>query len=379
MFHVNLFLAFLYVAARLVLPLPWSVAGRAVLAVVLLIVSKYHLLQIWTFGTMYSPEMPRPAVLVMGWLFVAFFLMILLTALFDVGLIVSWVARKRRALPGTTRTRGRYAVMIVALLLSAIGVQQALRVPDVQRVEVAIRNLPPALDGFKLVQLTDLHLQRLMNAEWATQVVARTNALSPDLVVITGDLIDGTVDARRPDIQPLADLKARHGVITSLGNHEYYFGAPEWTAEFQRLGMRVLVNENTAIGDPGRALYIAAVTDMVATRFGLDNAPDLSRAMSGIPAGAPVVLLSHRPVDMLRNAAAGVGLQLSGHTHGGMIRGFDLIVKQANGGVVSGRYDFGGMTLYVSNGTGLWNGFPVRLGVPSEITEFVLKAKAGAP
>jgi len=378
-FHVNLFLAFLYVLARLVLPLPWSVAGRAALAVVLLVVSKYHLLQVWTFGTMYSPEMPRPVVLVMGWLFVAFFLMIVLTALFDLGLALSWAVRKGSALTITARTRGRYAVMIGALLLSTIGVQQALRVPDVRRMEVAIRNLPPEMDGFKMVQLTDLHLQRLMNREWATQVVARANALSPDLVVITGDLIDGTVDARRPDIQPLSDLKATHGVITSLGNHEYYFGAPEWTAEFQRLGMRVLVNEHAMIGEPGKALYVAAVTDMVATRFGLDNAPDLSRAMSGVPAGAPVVLLSHRPVDMLRNAAAGVGLQLSGHTHGGMIRGFDLIVKQANGGVVSGRYDIGGMPLYVSNGTGLWNGFPVRLGVPAEITEFVLKADAARP
>lgn len=373
MFHINLLIVYLYVVLRVVLPLPWSVRKRAALAIVLLVISKYHLLQIWTFGTMYSPEMPRPLVLGMGWLFVAFFLMIILTALFDVGLLAVWAVRKGRVVARTSRTRGRYAVMIGALLLSAIGVQQALQVPDVRRVEVAIRNLPPELDGFRMVQLTDLHLQRLMNAEWAAQVVTRTNALSPDLVVITGDLIDGKVDARRADIQPLADLKARHGVITSLGNHEYYFGAPEWTAEFQRLGMRVLVNEHAVIGEPGKALYVAAVTDMVATRFGLDNAPDLSRAMSGVPAGAPVVLLSHRPVDMLRNAAAGVGLQLSGHTHGGMIRGFDLIVKQANGGVVSGRYDMGGMTLYVSNGTGLWNGFPVRLGVPSEITEFVLR------
>lgn len=377
MFHINLFIVYLYVVARVVLPLPWSVGKRTALAAALLVISKYHLLQVWIFGTMYSPEMPRPLVMLMGWLFCAFFLLVILTAVHDIVLIVAWAMRKGRSLSLPTRTRGRYLAMATAAVLSAFGMTQALKVPDVRRVEVAIRNLPAELDGYRMVQLTDLHIQRLMNAEWAQKVVDRANALSPDLIVITGDVIDGTVEARRDAVAPLAGLKARQGVLASLGNHEYYFGAREWQAELERLGMKVIVNAHTSVGEPGKELYIAAVTDQVATRFGLDEAPDLASAIKGIPSNSPIVLLSHRPVDMINNAAAGVGLQLSGHTHGGMIVGFDQIVRRANGGVVSGLYQIGGMPLYVSNGTGLWNGFPMRLGVPSEITEFVLRAETG--
>ena len=226
-----------------------------------------------------------------------------------------------------------------------------------------------------MVQLTDLHISRLMDGDWARQVVARTNALQADLVVITGDLIDGTPQAREQDIAPLADLRARHGVIASLGNHEYYFGAERWTREFGRLGMRVLVNRHETVEHAGARMVVAGVTDRVAPRFGMEG-PDTARALLGANPTLPVILLSHQPIGMQANAEAGVDVQLSGHTHGGMVRGIDRVVRAANGGYVSGAYRIGSMRLYISNGTGLWNGFPIRLGVPAEITEFVLKPAA---
>lgn len=376
MFHLYLLLFWAYLAWRFVLPLPWSRTARVTLAAFLLLVSKYHLIQLWLFGTMFSPEIPRPLVILSGGLFCAFILLLLLVAMLDVLLLAAWALRRGRAPGQSIRTRARYAVACTALVLAAVGVNQAIQVPEVRRVELPLRGLPTALDGYRLVQLTDLHISRLFQAPWVGEVVARTNALRPDLIVITGDLIDGTPQARRDDIRPLAGLRARQGVIASLGNHEYYFGPAEWTAEFERLGMRVLVNSHLSIDEGDSGLVIAGTADLAAASRELPG-PDLGRALDGAPVDRPVILLSHRPIDSARHAAAGVALQLSGHTHGGMVRGLDVtVVRQANGGFVSGLYAVGGMQLYVSNGTGLWNGFPIRLGVPAEITEFVLRPAA---
>ncbi|GGJ94743.1 hypothetical protein GCM10009304_21020 [Pseudomonas matsuisoli] len=141
--------------------------------------------------------------------------------------------------------------------------------------------------------------------------------------------------------------------------------------------MRVLTNSNVTLGRNGGVLAVAGVTDEAAPSFGMDG-PNLDIALQGLDRGLPVILLKHRPIGSSLSAAKGVGLQLSGHTHGGMIKGLDLIGQYANGGFVSGMYQVGAMKLYVSNGTALWNGFPIRLGVPSEITEFVLRARPSA-
>ena len=354
------------------MPLPWSMASRVGLSVFLLLVSKYHLIQLWVFGTMFSPEMPRFLVILFSWLFCSFVLLLFLVVVFDVVLLGSWLVRKGRALSATTRLRVRYGLVTLAMALAAFGMHQAIKVPDVRRVELTIRNLPPAFSGFRMVQLTDLHISKMLGAPWLRAVVDRTNALNPDLVVITGDLIDGTVQARGDTLQAYADLHAKYGVITSLGNHEYYFDAKAWTDEFERLGMQVLVNRHKVIDINGQQLVVAGLADLKALVYG-QAGPDAALALAGAPKDAPIVLLSHQPVTAYQNKQVNPAIQLSGHTHGGMIRGFDKLIERFNGGLVSGLYAIEDMQVYVSNGTGLWNGFPVRLGVPSEITEFVLR------
>lgn len=371
MLHLYLGFAYLYVLWRFVVPLPLSRGGRALLAVILLAASQYHLIQIWVFGTMFSPEMPRWAVLIAGWAFCSFVLLFVFVVLADVVGAVLAALRIHVAKP-LMRPRSRIVVAVLAGTLAALGLSQATLVPNVRTVEVRIKNLPPELDRLRVVQLTDLHISKLFQAPWVAAVVARTNALHPDLIVVTGDLIDGTTTDRKPDVAPLAELKARLGIIGIPGNHEYYFHEPQWHAEFERLGIQMVLNEHLVIGEGSESLVIAGVTDEAATQFGMAG-PDLNAALRGAPEMAPIILLKHRPAGAARSAQAGVALQLSGHTHGGMIKGLGQLGRFANEGFVSGAYQLGAMTLYTSNGAGLWNGFPIRLGVPAEITELILR------
>ncbi|MGH8153592.1 MAG: metallophosphoesterase, partial [Rhodanobacteraceae bacterium] len=170
-----------------------------------------------------------------------------------------------------------------------------------------------------------------------------------------------------------ATLHARDGVLAIPGNHEYYADYRGWMAAYDRLGLPMLANRRMLITRGADSMAVAGLTDRQSRGFG-EPPPDLDAALAGIPPGVPVILLDHQPVNARANAAAGVGLQLSGHTHGGQIPGIAVITRRANHGFISGLYQVGTMQLYVSNGTGLWNGLILRLGHPSEITELVLYA-----
>jgi uncharacterized protein len=372
MFHLIFALPSLYVLARFVLPLSWAPGGKIVLGIVLLMASQYHLWSRLSSGSVFSPEFPRALVLLFNWAFGAIVLLAVMQIALDVTALAARLFR-----PGgwSTPDGARYAAAIAAMLLSVLGVYQATRVPTLKDVEIAIPGLPPQFDGYKLLQLTDLHISRLFPREWTQALVERSNALGVDLIVVTGDLIDGSFDARRVDVEPLRGLRARDGVWVIPGNHEYFFGYEAWMRHYAGLGMRVLSNDHTLLTRDGGSLVLAGVTDLSApgTRH---PAPDLSAALAGAPSDAPIVLLDHQPRDAAKAAVRGVALQLSGHTHGGMILGLDRLVARANNGFVSGQYTIGGMTLYVNNGTALWPGFALRLGRPSELTRITLR---GAP
>ncbi|KMM85649.1 hypothetical protein SAMN04490203_2057 [Pseudomonas taetrolens] len=375
MFHIITALIAVYVSWRFVWPLSLSKTSKGLLGALLLLAAEHHLLTRTFFGSMASPEIPGPVLMVLGWAFGTLVLLALLLLIRDVlGILLFGVSRQAgRAL--LVQARLGITLGVLSAGLSALGVWQAVRVPQVKTVEIVLPRLPAAFDGFRLVQLTDLHASRLLQAPWMQAVVTRANALRPDLVVITGDLTDGSPQARADDIRPLQALKARYGVFAIPGNHEYYIDYLNWLPAFDRLGLHMLLNQHALITHQGRELVLAGITDKAALPFELPL-PDVAAALEGAPEGAPVILLSHRPVGAVANASLGVDLQLSGHTHGGQILGPHLLAQWANEGFVSGLYEVAGMRLYVSNGSGLWNGFPIRLGRPSEITEIVLRAPA---
>jgi predicted MPP superfamily phosphohydrolase len=369
MFHLIFGIPWLVVALRFIQPLPWFWSVKIIVAIVLLIASQYHFVNKLSSGSVFSPEFPRPLIIAFNVLFGAVvFLALLQIALDAVSLVIGLINRGFPVVPPYVR----YAMGIVAVALSAYGVSQAIRVPPLKNVDIVVRGLPAAFDRYRVLQLTDLHLTRLFNRSWAEEVVKRSNALDVDLTVVTGDFIDGTLEARREDIAPLANLRAKDGVLAIPGNHEYYFGYDGWMQHDAGLGIKMLLNAHTVIERGGERIVIAGLTDFAAAA-GPFPPPDLPGALQGAPADAPVILLEHQPRAARRSAAAGVAVQLSGHTHGGMVRGLDILVARANDGFVSGLYDVGGMQLYVNNGTGLWPGFALRIGRPSELTVITLR------
>lgn len=370
-FHLIFSVPSLFVIVRWLWPLSLPLGIKVAGAALLLIASQYHFWSRLSSGSVFAPEFPRPIVIAFNWAFGTIVLLAVLQILLDLGLLALVVTRLREA---GWPDRVRYVAGAISAVLAAIGVASAVRVPPIKDVEVVISGLPPQFDGYRLLQLTDIHISRLFPAAWAREMVGRANAADVDLIVVTGDVIDGSVAMRRTDVAPLALLRARDGVYAIPGNHEYFFDYASWVRHLTELGFRMLPNEHAVLRRSQAELIIVGVTDISAPQSG-QAGPDLEAALAGAPVGAPVILLDHEPKGAHRAAARGIALQLSGHTHGGMILGLDRVVARANDGFVSGRYDVDGMTLYVSNGTALWPGFAVRLGKPSELTRITLRGR----
>jgi len=357
----------LLVITRFVWPLALPMPIKLILAAALLGVSQYHFWSRLSSGSVFAPEFPRAIVILFNWAFGTILFLAPLQVLLDVITLPAALVYEV-TVPDTIR----YAMAAIAALTAAIGVRLATIVPPVHDIEIGIAGLPSRFDGYTMLQLTDLHISRLFPAAWARAVVERANGLGANLILITGDLIDGDLASRRADVEPLRDLRAVDGVYVIPGNHEYFFDYRVWMAHFAAMGMRLLLNQHVVLDRDGGRLVIAGVTDRSAPRTG-NPGPDLAAAIGNAPRDAPIILLDHQPQNARHAAALGVALQLSGHTHGGMIVGLDRLARRANGGFVSGRYQVDGMTLYVNNGTGLWPGFALRLGRPSELTRITLR------
>jgi uncharacterized protein len=255
------------------------------------------------------------------------------------------------------------SVLAGAVALSLVGLVQA-RCPRIRNVSVPIDGLPDHLNGYRIVQWSDVHVGPTIQRAFVASLVERTNALDADAIAITGDLVDGYLGDLREHVQPLADLRSRDGVFYVTGNHEYYWRASEWVAELQRLGLVFLKNEHRVVRE---GLVMAGVTDPVG-RYTHKQNP--SAALSTAPKDAIKILLSHRPQTAQAASKLGAHLQLSGHTHGGQFFPFNLVIKWFQP-IVAGLHRVGNVWLYVSRGTGYW-GPPSRLGVGGEITVITL-------
>jgi predicted MPP superfamily phosphohydrolase len=252
--------------------------------------------------------------------------------------------------------------------LTLVGIVQA-RCPRVRNVTVPLADLPPELDGYRIVQWSDVHVGPTIRRAFVESLVERTNALAPDAVVITGDLVDGYADDLRDEVQPMRGLSPRDGVFYVTGNHEYYWRASEWIPLLQSLGLDFLKNEHRVVVRGGARLVIAGVTDPVG-RYTHTQDPD--RALAGAPSDAVKLLLSHRPQTAEAASRLGVDLQLSGHTHGGQFFPFNLFIHKFQP-IAKGLHRVGRTWLYVNRGTGYW-GPPTRLAVGGEITVVELRS-----
>lgn len=258
-----------------------------------------------------------------------------------------------------------------AAALTATAVRAATRRPTVVRVEVPLARLPASMDGFRIVQISDLHVSTTIRRPYVAAVVDMVNALKPDLVAVTGDLVDGSVPMLRAHVAPLADLQAGQGVFFVTGNHEYYSGADEWLAETTRLGMKNLRNERVRVGSADASFDLAGIDDASAHRFGHGHGADVSKAVAGRDPARELVVLAHQPKAIFDVASEGAGLMLSGHTHGGQIWPWAHLVA-LDQPYVAGLAKHEHTWIYVSRGTGYW-GPPMRLGAPHEITEIILR------
>jgi predicted MPP superfamily phosphohydrolase len=262
-------------------------------------------------------------------------------------------------------------VLELSVFVTLAGFVGARRRARVVNVDVPVQNLPSALHGFSIVQISDIHVGTTIRKTYVERIIKAVNALKPDLIAVTGDMVDGSVRELTMHTAPLAGLRAVHGAFFVTGNHEYYSGASAWTTEFVRLGLRVLLNEHAVIEHQGASLVVAGVTDFNSHQFDPSQRSDPHTALAGAPPEASVrILLAHQPRSASAAASAGFDLQLSGHTHGGQFWPWNLFVRLQQP-FTAGLHRLNHLWIYVSRGTGYW-GIPNRFGAPSEITRLRL-------
>ena len=320
------------------------------------------------------------------WLGVAFLLFATLLAVDVVragAWLSSWVADWFRQLPEPPADPARRefvaravagGAVLVAGTAGLVSYRSATGPAVIEEVAIRLPRLPPTRSGYTIAQISDLHVGPTIREREVRRVIEQTNALKPDLIVITGDLVDGTPRELGHIVAELARLEARHGVLFITGNHEYYSGVDAWLELLPRLGIRPLRNQQLLIGDEGGRFTLAGVDDWSAAQFGKGHGLDLEKAIAGHYPERSLVLLAHQPRDFQAAVRAGVDLQLSGHTHGGQLFPFNFAVRAAFPwvkGLYRETVDGRSGQIYVSRGTGYW-GPPMRLGSPPEISKLVL-------
>ncbi len=349
-----------YVGCRLLPSLPLSATGTAVAAALLL-----------AAGICIPKSIRRSDGLAwVGLTAMGFFSTLLVTTLLrDLFLLVARLSISGSQYRGLLEPSALY-VLGLTCVVTLVGFAIA-RHPRIVDVDVPISRLPPALHGFLITQITDVHVGPTIRRAFVERLVQRVNSLSADLIAVTGDLVDGSVEQLTTHTEPLSKLSARHGAYFVTGNHEYYSGEPAWTEEIRRLGLTVLQNQHVVLEHDGASLVLAGVNDIGAHHFDAAQRSDPAAALAGAPIDAGArILLAHQPSSAHAAANAGYDLQISGHTHGGQFWPWNLFVRFFQP-FTAGLHRLRNLRVYVSRGTGYW-GPPNRFGVPAEITRIRL-------
>lgn len=430
-----------------ILPLRLSWRSRGFMAFVVLLASSKSYLYLLVGGDAYDPAIPYNLTFIFD---IARTTLIFLAILALIRLIINICAKllhrdiKAEALPSFSLFHAQL-MLLVSFALACYGTACAYGTPEVKNYSITMNRLDPRLDGMKVVMLSDLHISSPTNVNVIYDLVQRVNDMNPDLILMPGDLMDGSVAMRRPITNLLFDLKAKFGVYISSGNHEYYSGYQQWRDYFEQGGLVSLDNKVLVLKDAvGKTLLnLGGLTDERAALYHMPE-PDVKGVLTALDDKAPSIILAHRPrlakalaaaqpqvkpqpkngqsataagaaaatnadaagadasagkdtgPDDAKDVGAGSGfdpaqvaaanlpertvdLVLSGHTHGGLVTGLSRVVAKANDGFVSGHYKLGRTSLIVGNGTMVWMGFPLRIGVPGQIVVVTLKAAKGSP
>lgn len=362
-----------YIGTRLI-PSSWSPAARTAAWV---LVAGVVIVQPLAFLIRFVAERPSWGDPLSWVAFVAmgmFSLLLTFTVVRDVSWALAKVAGMLPADPERRRALSEMSalgVLAASGALFSFGFMRAMRAPAVVDVTVPIRDLPEALQGFRIAQISDVHIGPTIQRAFIESVVETVNGTGADLIAITGDLVDGSVEDLRDHAAPLARLTARHGAWFVTGNHEYYSAALPWLAELERLGIQTLVNSHRVLDHGGARVVVAGVTDYTAASIMPEHATDAPRAAAGAPTDALRLMLAHQPRSAYAAEREGFHLQLSGHTHGGQFFPGTLLVRLVQP-FVEGLNRCGSMWVYTNRGTGYW-GPPVRTTPsPSEVTRLTL-------
>lgn len=368
-----------YLWARLIRDPMWPSPWRqiATVALVALALSIPASMMAWR-------TLPRSVAIPVSWVgYVWMGSMFLLLVLLWGGELARWSWVRYASFASVNGGRREFLAQLLAggagvfgLALSGWGVWSAIRPVEVKRVGVRLKKLPASLSGLRIVQLTDMHVGLTIGRDFVEDVVKKVNALEPDVVAITGDLIDGSVQDLGAAVAPLGEIRAKLGTFFVTGNHEYYSGADSWLDFLRSIGIKALRNERVELEANGDSIHVAGVDDWTAHQFGNGHGSDMARAMEGRDSTKPVVLLAHQPVHFDQAREHGVDLQISGHTHGGQIFPFGFLTRLVQP-FVSGLHQRGDSQIYVSSGTGYW-GPPMRIAAPAEITLIELAPDAPA-
>jgi predicted MPP superfamily phosphohydrolase len=339
-------------------------------------------------GVMFSR---RESFLSPAWAWVGYISLGLLSLLFtlvamrDLLLLVSIVGAKVASLTGDRKggalldtSRRAHLVHLTNLgvlggvgLLGAYGIYQARKRPGIVDVTVPIARLPKEFDGFRIVQITDVHAGLTVSGEWIETIADEVTRLKPDLIAFTGDVADGSVTYLRDAVAPLGRLSAPHGTYFITGNHEYYSGAEEWVAHMRELGYDVLMNEHRLIERNGASIVLAGVTDYSGGGFLPGHRSDPHKAFAGAPTDTARIFLAHQPKTLRQSEGLDFDLMISGHTHGGQFFPWNFATT-LDQPYLKGLHRDENRWIYVSKGTGYW-GPPVRLGARSEVTVITLR------
>ena len=359
----------------------FSVPGKrwglkiALSILVLIAAFKFQILHLFGGPMYFAPVLPRWILLTGAMLFTIHFIYFFLLGFSEaiqifIRLIAGVLKRKLPAKFFNARRWINPGLLIPAVMIAVIGIYNGTRVPDVKEVTLKLNQLPEKANGMRIVFLSDLHIDRMRDAQWLPQVVKKVNALKPDIILLGGDLMDGKVADLKEKMLPIAGLKAPMGVFGVPGNHEYYSGFNAWMkclTEDCKISMMINTTRRLENG-----IVLMGVADHSGRMF-KDPATNFRQAFKEVAMDDKVLLLAHRP-NLAKDAEnLDIMLQISGHTHGGMLWGLDKIIARFNGGFVSGHYVRSNTQIYVSNGTGIWSGFPVRLTAPAEITLITLE------